>query len=104
MFEHNGKNYVLKFNIGRLKMIENASGGKYSMSMMLSDNSGLMSINATETFFAYGLKEEGADAFTAPNKAREICDEIIETKGYVAVVGLIQKQLQADCPFLFRVG
>ena len=52
MFEHNGKNYVLKFNIGRLKMIENASGGKSSMSMMLSDNSGLMSINATEAFLS----------------------------------------------------
>lgn len=74
------------------------------MSMMLSDNSGLMSINATEAFFSYGLKEEGTDVFVAPSKAREICDEIIETKGYVAVVGLIQKQLQADCPFLFRVS
>ena len=57
MFEHNGKNYVLKFNIGRLKMIENAAGGKSSMSMMLADNSGLMSITATEAFFSYGLKE-----------------------------------------------
>lgn len=104
MFEHNGKNYVLKFSIGRLKMIENAAGGKSSMSMMLADNSGLMSITATEAFFSYGLKEDGADAFTAPNKAKEICDELIEEKGYVAVVRMIQKQLQADCPFLFRVG
>ena len=54
--------------------------------------------------FFYGLKEDGADAFTAPNKAKEICDELIEEKGYVAVVRMIQKQLQADCPFLFRVG
>lgn len=99
MFEHNGKNYVLKFNIGRLKMIENAAGGKSSMSMMLADNSGLMSVTAIEAFFSYGLKEDGADAFTAPNKAKEICDELIEEKGYVAVVRMIQKQYRRTALF-----
>lgn len=104
MFEHAEKQYELKFNIGRLKLIEKAGDGKGVLVQLASGDNGLMSIDALERFFSYGLKEAGADTFLPPKKAAEICDEIIAEEGYAQAVKLVQEQVMKDCPFLFRVA
>lgn len=103
MFTYKDKDYELKFNIGRLKLVEKATG-ESAVGMMNITNNGLMSLTAVEGFFRYGLKEAGADSFVPPNTAADICDAMIEEAGYPAVVQMIQNQLMNDMPFLFRVA
>ena len=104
MFTFKNKEYELKFNLKRIKLIEQAADNKSAMAQLATDASGMMSLTSIERFFAYGLKEAGADTFINPQKAIEICDEYIEEEGYVAAIKLIQEQVQTDCPFLFRVS
>lgn len=100
MFEINGKIYVLKYNLKRVEMIENAVG----MPTMadLSSHKGMLGLTALKTYFAYGLKEDGADAFVAPKKGMEMAEALIENEGYMAVNGAVLEALERDCPFFFQ--
>lgn len=100
MFEINGKNYVLKYNLKRVELIENAVG----MPTMaeLSSHRGMLGLTALKTYFAYGAKEEGADTFVAPKKGMEMAENLIESAGYMAVNGAVLEALERDCPFFFR--
>lgn len=104
MFTIEGKEYELKFNMNRLRLIERAASGMAAMSQLATDTSGLMSITAMERFFSYGLKEAGADEFVSPAKGAELCDAMMEEAGYAAVVQEIQKAVMRDVPFLFRTA
>lgn len=100
MFEINGKNYVLKYNLKRVEMIENAVG----MPTMadLSSHKGMLGLTALKTYFAYGLKEEGADTFVVPKKGMEMAETLIENEGYLSVNGAVLEALERDCPFFFQ--
>lgn len=100
MFEINGKNYVLKYNLKRVEMIENAVG----MPTMadLSSHKGMLGLTALKTYFAYGLKEEESDAFVAPKKGMEMAEALIENEGYMSVNGAVLEALERDCPFFFQ--
>ena len=100
MFEINGKNYVLKYNLKRVEMIENAIG----MPTMadLSSHKGMLGLTALKTYFAYGLKEEGSDAFVAPKIGMEMAEALIENEGYMAVNGAVLEALERDCPVFFQ--
>lgn len=100
MFEINGKTYVLKYNLKRVEMIENAVG----MPTMadLNSHKGMLGLTALKTYFSYGLKEEGADVFVAPKKGMEMAEALIENEGYMAVNGAVLEALERDCPFFFQ--
>lgn len=100
MFEINGKTYVLKYNLKRVEMIENATG--VPMMSDLYSHRSMMSLTALKTYFAYGLKEEGSDAFVAPKKGMEMAEALIESEGYLAVNGAVLEALERDCPFFFQ--
>lgn len=100
MFEINGKNYVLKYNLKRVEMIENATG--VPMMSDLYSHRSMMGLTALKTYFAYGLKEEGADTFVAPKKGMEMAEAMIENEGYLAVNGAVLEALERDCPFFFQ--
>lgn len=63
---------------------------------------GYLGIASLKTYFAYGLKEEGADIFVKPKEGIEICEELIESSGYEKVCGEVLESLQRDCPFFFQ--
>ena len=100
MFEINGKSYVLKYNIKRVEMIETVA--KMPVMAELYDHNGMLGIQALKTYFAYGLKEEGADAFVPPKKGMEMAEALIENEGYMAVNGAVLEAIERDCPFFFR--
>lgn len=100
MFEINGKTYVLKYNLKRVEMIENATG--VPMMSDLYSHKSMMGLTALKTYFAYGLKEEGADTFVAPKKGMEMAEAMIENEGYLAVNGAVLEALERDCPFFFQ--
>ena len=66
MFEINGKNYVLKYNLKRVEMIENAVGMPTMAEMQA--HRGMLSLTSLKTYFAYGMKEEGSDVFAKPKE------------------------------------
>ena len=99
MIEFNDKSYVLKYNINRIEMIENATGKPILAEF--SQNRGMLSISSLKSYFAYGLKEEGSDIFVATKKAMEIAGQLIEAEGYAAVCGLVVEAIERDCPFFF---
>lgn len=51
MIEIDGKNYVLKYNISRIEMIENSTGK--SVMADIRANSGMLSIASLKLYFAY---------------------------------------------------
>lgn len=100
MIEANGRQYHLKFNIERLKLVENAL--KRPIITIYTEHSGAFSISEMETIFRICLKEDGADTFCSNKQASEIFRAALETEnGYMSVNDEIARQLNEDCPFLF---
>lgn len=102
MIEIDKKNYVLKYSIGRIELIENATG--VPTLAEIGKNNGMFSIRALKTYFAYELKEDGAEVFVPTKKAMEIADALILSEGYPKVCGLVLEALERDCPFFFQAG
>lgn len=102
MFKIDEKNYELKYNINRIKTIEQVTGD--SIMATLQRNKGMLSLQDLCTMFAYGLKEAGSDHFVAPKKAMEMAEKLIEEDGYVSINMAVIEKLQEDCPFFFRLS
>lgn len=100
MIEIDGKNYELKYNLKRVEMIEGVTGKP--MMAEISQNGAMMGLSALKTYFAYGLKEEGSDAFVAPKEGLAKAEALIESAGYLAVSAEVLESLERDCPFFFR--
>lgn len=100
MFEHNGKNYELKFNLGRLKLVENYL--KMPTVADIVQTNGALSIGSIETYFGFCLKEVGSDIFVDRKTGVEIADAMIEKNGYLSVNNMIIEKMNQDMPFLFR--
>lgn len=100
MFEIDGKTYVLKYNLKRIELIENAVG----MPVMadIATHKGMLGITALKSYFAYGLKEEGTDTFVAPKTGMKMAEKLIESEGYIKLNGAVMEALEKDCPFFFQ--
>ena len=100
MFDIIGKTYVLKYNLKRVELIENTVG----MPMMseIANNKGMLGVTVLKAYFAYGLKEDGADSFVPPKTGMKMAEGLIESEGYAKVNGAVMEALQRDCPFFFR--
>lgn len=100
MIEVNGRQYHLKFNLERLKLVENALNRP--IITVYTEHSGAFSISEMETIFRICLKEDGSDIFCSNKQASEIFKAALETEnGYKNVNNEIARQLNEDCPFLF---
>ena len=100
MIEYGEKTYELKYGLKRVELIEAATGSP--MMAELSKNNAMLGLSSLKTYFAYGLKEEGADAFVPPKEGMEIAESLIENEGYIVVCGMVLEALERDCPFFFR--
>lgn len=100
MFELNGKEYELKFNIERIKLVENFL--KLPTVADIVKTNGALSINAIEVYFGYCLKEVGSDTFVSRKEGAEIAEAIMKEMGYLAVNNMIIEKMAEDMPFLFR--
>lgn len=98
--EVNGKEYELKYNLKRIELIESAT----NMPTMaeIQRTRGYFGVTSLKTYFAYGLKEKGSDAFEKPKIGMEICEELINSEGYENVCALVLENMQRDCPFFFQ--
>lgn len=101
-YEANEKRYILKYNLGRLEMIERAVG-RGTMNI-LTQSQGMLSIGELLSYLTYGLKEEAADAFMEPKKARTLAEQLVTEKGYAATLEWTIGAVERDCGFLFHVG
>lgn len=100
MFEFEGKNYELKFNLGRIKLVENYL--KMPTVADIVQTNGALSINSIETYFGFCLKETESDSFVTRKEGTQIAEKLIEEKGYLAVNNMIIEKMAEDMPFLFQ--
>ena len=72
MITYGGKNYVLKYNMKRIELIE----GVTNMPTLadLQRTRGLLSLASLKAYVAYGIKEDGADVLLNPKKGMEIAE------------------------------
>ena len=102
MFEFKGKQYELKFNIERTKLIEGAL--KKSLMGEWTNANGMFSLQTMETCFQFCLKEAGSDTFVPQGEAVKICNDYMMEKGYAPVALAIQGAMQENMPFLFQAN
>lgn len=100
MFEFNGNEYELKYNLKRVEMIENATGVPTLATIQRTG----MRISHLKVYLGYGLKEAGSDIFVEIKTALDLAERMIEEMGVVAVMELVIDALQRDCPFFFHAG
>ena len=99
--KYKGQNLDLKYDIGRIKIIEKATN--MPLMALLSKTSGMMSLETLETYFAYGLKNID-NSYVPVSKGLEIADDLIQNEGYSKIVSIVVDALQRDCPFFFQVA
>lgn len=102
MFEHNGKQYELKFNTSRVKLIESATHSSL-MGEWVQCN-GMFSLQTVEACFQFCLKEAGSDSFVPQGEAVKLCGDFMTEKGYGPTALLIQEAMQENMPFLFQAN
>lgn len=100
MFQFDGKEYELKFNIERMKLVENYL--KLPTVADIVQTNGALSLTAIETYFGYCLKEAGSDTFLPRQKGQEIADKLMEREGYLKVNNMLIEKMSEDMPFLFQ--
>ena len=101
MIKIDGKEYELKYNLKRIRLIEEDTG-KSAIEMLVGRNkSGLMMVSDMAAFFKYGVKEAGADAFLPPKQGEDLFEQYLIEAGWGDVSLAIQNQLQHDVPFMF---
>lgn len=100
MFELNEKEYELKFNIERLKLVENFL--KLPTVADIVQTNGALSLSAIEVYFGYCLKEVGSDSFVSRKDGAKIAEDLMKEKGYLAVNNMIIEKMAEDMPFLFQ--
>lgn len=100
MIQYSGKNYVLKYNMKRIEMIEAVT----SMPTLadLKRTGGMLSLASLKAYIAYGIKEEGKDTFLTYKEGVKIAEALIEQNGYTEVCAIVLEALQRDCPFFFQ--
>ena len=98
--ECNGKQYELKFNLERLKLIENSI--KKPVLSVYIERQGAFTIEEMEKIFLISLKEVGSDFFCSNKEAKDIFNAVIQQEnGYRDINNYISLRLQENCPFLF---
>ena len=100
MIQINNKEYELKYNIGRIELIENVT--KKPTLAALSESGGMLGVSSLKAYFAYGLKEAGSDIFVPIKEGMKLAEELIQAEGYSKVCGLVINILERDWPFFFR--
>lgn len=101
-FEFNNKQYVLKFNMKRIEMIEAVTNMPTMAALRMY--SGMLSLQQLKVYLGYSIMEEGADSFVKPKEGMQIAEVLIESNGYADVCGLVLEAIERDCPFFFRAG
>ena len=102
MLEINGKQYELKFNLERLKLIEAAK--KSSLMGEYYNTNGMFSIQTCELVFQFATKEAGSDTFVGQVDGSKLCEQALMQRGYATIALEIQNALTKDMPFLFQAN
>lgn len=95
-----GKEYVLKYNMKRIEMIEEITDMPTLAEM--NRTKGMLGIKSLRTYFTMALKESGSDSFVKPKLASEIFEGSVEAIGYQSILGFVLYALERDCPFFFQ--
>lgn len=101
MFEYNGVNYKLRYDIDRIQIIETL----IKKPLVAVMQQGALSINELMILISYGAIKENANAYEPPKKAMLMVKEMLREAGsYGTLSDLVSEALERDCPFFFQAG
>lgn len=100
MFEVDGDSMDLRFNMQKVKTLENL----YKISLMaeLSQSQGMLSFHLMEGLFAVGLYNTTQEIAVKGRKAQDIFKTLLEEEGYADLNAAIVNKIQEDLGFLFQ--
>lgn len=97
----NGKDYKLHYTLDRIAAIETVIGKPF---LSIVQSQGILSINETKTYFAYGLQPADRKEYVSTKKAMALAEAAIKEQGYLGIIEEIFGQIQKDCGFFFRAA
>lgn len=100
MFEYNGEQYELRFTLSRIELVENVIKGPVVASIVATN--GALSISMLKTCFGFCAKKVGADEFVSRKEGAKMCEDLIETEGYIKINNMVIEKMAKDIPFLFQ--
>lgn len=100
MFEVDGDNLELRFNMQKIKTLE--SMHKISLMAELSHSRGMLSFHLMEGLFTVGLYNTTQETSVKGKKAQDIFNSLLEEQGYANMNAVIVGKLQEDLGFLFQ--
>lgn len=100
MFEVDGDVLELRFNMQKIKNLENM----YKVSIMaeLSHGKGILSFHLMEGLFTVGLYNVTQEMAVKGKKAQEIFEALLKEQGFGNINAAIVNKLQEDLGFLFQ--
>lgn len=96
--EKNEKEYILKYDINRVRMIENTL--KKPLFQMV--RSGGFSVNELIVLVGYGLMEKDTYKRMQPKDGIKFAEQLLERKGsYLQLSEMVADAIENDCGFFF---
>lgn len=102
MIRVNGKQYELKMNTNRVKMVEAVTGKSLMGEWKQTD--GLLSLQTIESCFQLCTREVGSEAYLNQAMGLKVGTQYMEEHGYAMAAQEIMTALQEDMPFLFQAN
>ena len=100
MFEVDGDNLDLRFNMQKVKTVEAML--KISIMNELRNTQGMLSFQVLEALFTVGLYNDTQEKTVAGKKAQDIFESLLRQEGYENIAAAVVTKLQEDLGFLFR--
>lgn len=99
MFEVENEVLELRFNMQKVKTLENMYG--ISIMAEISKNRGMMSFHLMEGLFSVALYNVTTEQNVKGKKAIDVFNSLMQETGYADLNAVILGKLQADMGFLF---
>ena len=98
-FEYNGETYDICYDMDAIDRFERTAGA--SLVSIYAKSHGMFTIAQLKTLITIGLVKVSCDN-VGNRERKEVVDEMIKTKGYAMVCGMVSVAIERDCGFLFR--
>lgn len=99
MFEFDGKEYELKYNLKRVEMIEDVTGAP---TLRVISRNGML-LSQLKAYIGMGIVDtDNEEEMVSRKKGFDLAEKIIQTKGVVWANVEVINALRRDCGFFFQ--
>lgn len=98
-FEYNGETYDICYDMDAIDKFERTAGA--SLMSIYAKSQGMFTIAQLKSLITIGLVKVSGENVGNRERKEEVVDEMIKTKGYAMVCGMVSVAIERDCGFLF---